>query len=47
MTTLLGEMMDFPLTIHHLFHKNETLHAYGEVTSVLDSGVHKYTYKGN
>jgi hypothetical protein len=46
-TTVPGEMMDFHLTLHHIFHKNETLHSHKEVVSVLDKDhVHRYTYAG-
>ena len=45
--TVNGEMMDFDLTLHHIFHKNETLHSQKEVISVLDKEhVHRYTYEG-
>ncbi|KAL6078788.1 putative ACYL-COA SYNTHETASE ligase PROTEIN similar to alkK [Balamuthia mandrillaris] len=40
-----GGMMDFQLTLHHLFQKNCQLHARQEVVSVMRGGrLHRYTY---
>ena len=45
---LKGLMMDFPLTLHHIFHKNETLFGKKQVFSILDGSkeLHRYTYAG-
>lgn len=46
---VLGQMMDFPLTLHHIFHKNETIWKKKRVVSYIDSSQKpfRYTYAGN
>jgi hypothetical protein len=43
---LLGEMMDYPLTLHHMFKKNASLYTSKTVTSFMDGEEHNYTYGG-
>jgi fatty-acyl-CoA synthase len=39
-----GMMMDYPLTLHHFFDRNQRLFGEKEVVSRTSTGIHRYTY---